>query len=329
MLIRFYKSSQPVALFTIPIVSGLLCAGAYFFNSNFFPDVNFPMPFWLIVSAIPFFKLPLTTLVLLWILISFQGIYLNRIIIKQEVLYKPSNLPGFIYVCVAGLLPAFIGFHPVIFVNTIMLFVADKILRLYKHVSPLTINYDIGLWISVASFFYLPSIAFALFFFISLSILRPFIWREWITATLGFVTPWFFLGVASLLSDSFSITELFLSGNVQLLFVLRSAYASSVIVVASVVSAFLLLSLLKLRLNFYKNIIRMRNYQLIFLLWLVIALAISIIVYEKSLFIFSLPAVPASVFISYYFLTLKKPWYFETLFILFAASVIYGYIFSS
>lgn len=188
------------------------------------------------------------------------------------------------------------------------------------------LDFDVCFLISLAALFYLPCIILTFFFFISLLVLRPFSWRDWLVSLMGLVTPWFLLFTVFYILDetpqlysNFSITRL------QAVININAGAARPVLYTLVAVGVLLLLSLNKLRVNYFKNVIRTRNFQVVVLFMLVFSILIIIIPYEKSLFRFALTSIPASLFISYYFLASKKVWYYESLFVLLVFVWCYNY----
>ena len=158
MFVRFFKSSQPAALFALPLLSALFVALVFLSNKNsIITDESHGILYSLFLS-LPSITTKWISGLLVFILISFQAIYFNRIISKFEVLYKPSNLPALIYIVLACLLPPFIGLHPFILINTLLLWILQKIFRLYKNDNTLGLCFDIGFLISILSMFYYPCI---------------------------------------------------------------------------------------------------------------------------------------------------------------------------
>jgi hypothetical protein len=144
---------------------------------------------------------------------------------------------------------------------------------------------------------------------------------------MGIFNPWFLIFLIYYLSGNQDLLlKNFSPEKIKPVLLIQFHFDKTIYVAAISSGALLLFSLFKLRANFYKNVIRMRNFQWVFLFCLVISVGVAFISNEKILFPFSLLAVPLSVFISYYFLTLKKTWYFESLFILWAVSIIYCYV---
>jgi hypothetical protein len=173
---------------------------------------------------------------------------------------------------------------------------------------------------------YSPCILFLLFFIISLSILRPFNWREWLVAAMGFITPWILLWVILFLMGKQGVVHMFddvqhLKPLVKLQTLSKANTVTSVFVLILI-----LFSLFKLRNNYFKNVIKMRKYQLCILILLIVTLLIVFIPFQHSEARFSLLAVPVSVLLAYYFIALKRSFVYELLFSLIIALLVYNYI---
>ncbi|MFI5220050.1 MAG: hypothetical protein ACHQNT_11250, partial [Bacteroidia bacterium] len=191
MVIKFFKSQQPLAYIMLALTAVVIWMSGY--GSGFTVHTENAMPFY-------FFLLKTIKPDITWIyflsaltLTILQAIHLNNIANRHEVLYKGSLLPGLFFILLSGSIPQFISFHPILIVNSILIFILDKIFRLYKNETPLTLDFDICVLLSVITLFYFPAIIFLLIYAIGLIILRPFSWRDWIVGLMGFLTPVFFV----------------------------------------------------------------------------------------------------------------------------------------
>ena len=129
-MIRFYKSPQPVTLFSIPLIILILWAQAM---PSMAPVVTTDsMLLWKTVAGW-FNGWPNWLNFLLMVsLVSFNAIYLNLVCNKHEVLYKASYLPAFVFALFISCRPEFLVFHPIHFVNLIFIRVFDKSFSLLK-----------------------------------------------------------------------------------------------------------------------------------------------------------------------------------------------------
>jgi hypothetical protein len=303
-MIGFFKSQQPATLFVIPLVVFILWFQA-FFNHPFIVEYSAPL---YALSTIVLKALPSFVQVLIAVaLISTEGIYLNNLMNRYEVLYKNSYLPAFMYALMMSLASPLLLFHPLILANLFLIRALDKIFALFKNESPISQLFDSGFLIAIASLFYFPAASFFILFLVSLSILRPLNFREWMIAFTGFLLPYFFLSVYFFWTNQLkngwkTITSNYLPQHLKIDFVL----AKPLIILLTVLGLLFLLSLNLLRQNFYKNVIRTRSNQQILLLFFVLAAASSFLLQRISFYHFTLLAIPLSAFFAYYFLAAKR-----------------------
>jgi hypothetical protein len=125
----------------------------------------------------------------------------NLITLNQEIVDKQNYFPVFLYLllCIAGASPFQITSQ--IFTNVIVLFAIYKLLDIYRKENVMKQIFEAGFWLSVSAFITISSIIFFPLFFIILLILRPFYWREWVIAILGFFVPLFMYECMAYLSD--------------------------------------------------------------------------------------------------------------------------------
>ena len=270
MILRFFKTNQPAAAFAIPVIVLVLWLPA--FSHPALSDMQDGMPVyqWLfaLVGHLPSFVIKLICIAI----VSFQAIYIHRIVVKHEVLYKDSYLPSLMFAVIASCLPEFQQFSPVLVVNFLMLFVMSKSFALFKEESPVPLIFDSCFLIAIASLIYLPASFFFVLFLIGLLVLRPFHWREWVVAFIGFVLPYFFISVYFFwiggLKNFYS--RLFTNHINQRLFY-EIHFTKPLTILVCLLGGLLVLTLFKLRDNFYKNAIKTRIVQQVTIIYLIIA----------------------------------------------------------
>lgn len=133
--------------------------------------------------------------------IALGAIIISFIAVKQEVVEKQNYFPVFIFMLlsVACLNP--FQLSPQIFTNVFVLYAVYKLLKTYREENSLNQIYVAAFWLSVSSFISISSIINFPLFFITLLILRPFYWREWLVALLGFASPLMLFECVAYLSD--------------------------------------------------------------------------------------------------------------------------------
>jgi len=178
MLIRIFRSTGLFPPVLLAILTGLMWVISLSGSYSIIPPNG--MPFYDAVCGL-MGKVPAWTGALLgWLLHFSQAIHLNLVLNKHDVHFKKSWLPALIYAMLAGLIPPFLSLHPALFATTFLIFALDMMFGFYKNREALSILFHTGFLLGLASLFYLPTVVLFVFFFLSLTILRPFSWREWV-----------------------------------------------------------------------------------------------------------------------------------------------------
>src|SRR6476646_3071935 len=107
-MIRFFKTIQPAALFTVPVVCLLLWIPGFFkaeaaltpYDSSVLNGI----------AVLPVFVQVLISI----ILVSFGAIYLNYVTTKHDVIFQHSYLPALMYVILMSFHKEAIQFHPLL-----------------------------------------------------------------------------------------------------------------------------------------------------------------------------------------------------------------------
>jgi hypothetical protein len=325
-MIRFFKSPQPATLFIIPIIVLVLWAS----RLSFFVPVadHTGLPLWAMIASI-FSSLPSwLNYIFLAALVSSQAVYFNILLNKHEVLYKNSYLPALIFALLISSNVHFLEFHPVHFVNLIAMRVFDRLFSLYKNESPVSPLFDSAFLAGTAALIYLPALILFPVLILSISILRPFSLREWLIIIISFFLPFFFTAVILFWQrDLVSVVSAYMNQFRQMQFHLINERSLPLFSLAIYCLFLLLISLLKLRLNFYKNVIRTRNFQQVFFFFLILALVAIAIVQPVRVINFAFLAIPMSLLIGYYFMSAKKRmWMYEFSLWLLIAFVVWNHV---
>ena len=255
-------------------------------------------------------------------LVFIQALWINQIVNAYNLLGKPTFLPALMYITASSLFVPFLILSPPLICNFLVIWMIDKLLSFYKNDSAKTTAYDLGMIVGVGTLVYFPFIYMFLAIWIALVIFRPFNWREWTAVLVGFITIFFFLAVYFYLTDR--IDEYY-----SIWLPLASSFPSKIqinyynyLVLIPVIVIFIL-SFLRLRQNYFKSFIQMRKSFQLLAITFIIALLSFYVKANFRLSHFMLCAVPATVFIAYYFLYATKRWFYESLYILLVISIIY------
>lgn len=256
-----------------------------------------------------------------------QAIHLNLVLNKHEVHFKRSWLPALTYVVLAGLIPPFLGLHPALFAVSLLIFALDMIFQFYKNRQALSLIFHTGFLLGLASLFYLPAIVLFVFFYFSLIVLRPFSWREWIVGFMGSTLPFYLIFTVYFVMDQFPVLyqNVFLSGFSRHPVGDTPLFTQSYIPSISWAGILLLLAMAGMRSNYLRNATKTRLIQQLLFILIPILIFSASVPKDQQLYHFQLLALPAAVYVSYFFLSGKKMWIMETAFILLLAGWAYNF----
>ncbi|MFN0190249.1 MAG: hypothetical protein ACKVQV_16240 [Bacteroidia bacterium] len=324
MLIRSFRTTQIFPVVILVILSASMWFVSKSSTYEIVPANGMPL-YDLIVKSLTFIP-PFLSTFLAVLLFTSQALHINYIINKHEVLYKQSWLPALMYIIIAGLFPPFLWIHPILFVNSLLILVFDKLFSLYKHPAPLALSFDGAFLLSLAALFYLPTIFLFLFYILCILILRPFSWRLWIVSIMGLLLPFFFAFFYYFWNNELMsfYERVFVSGikrKIDLAHIFNVKYILSVVIVGIL----FILSLLKLQTNYFKNVTKSRLIQQLLVLLIPIGILSVLFSRDESLYRYSIIVLPVSIYLAYYFLSGKKRWVMELMFLLLCAGWIYNY----
>jgi hypothetical protein len=323
MFIRFFKSNNASALIFLPLFA--IAIWAFGFISPAIVEVKHSMPLYELIVR-PFSTIHwLETLVGL-ILVVGEAFLLNYIVNENEVLSKQSYLPALFYILFMSNNNDMLLLTPPLFANLFILFAINKLLSSYRKDNAFSQAFDAGLLISVATLFYFPYIVFLPLLGVSLIIMRPFNWREWVISFLGVLIPYIFV-----------VTFYFWNDKLDYLFFdkmfypitrhkLTTAFPKSFYFMIGTGWLILLFSIGKLFQGVGIGSQKTKK-SIILLVWFFFFSALSVLMApEISTKYFSPLAIPAAVFCGNYFANIKKQWWPEFLLLLLLSSIFFNLI---
>ncbi|MFP4024949.1 MAG: DUF6427 family protein [Thiohalospira sp.] len=324
-MVNILKSNQPFVIFFI-ILSAIGLWAANFIDpvvETFSFDDN-QLLFYKFVAG-PFkFSSPgsiLITLVLL-ILQAFFLVQFNR---KYILISYRTYLPAFFYIIISGSFVELQRINPVIF-GTIFMFIATHfIYDIYRKDYALNRLYMAGFFIAVASLFWPPFATLFLVIWIALTILRPFIGREWVVSLLGFLTPFLFVFTYFYVFVDFASLEKLAAGYLEYFNISRVFLAIhySYYIFYALLLFLILTASFTIVGNYQKKKIKTRKYFEInwwmFFIGVLIFIFLENVGYEIIYFI----AIPISFLLTEYFYSVRTAWYLNFLLLLLVSSLVY------
>lgn len=306
MLLRFFRStSAPVILF-IPLLGLLLWLPSLLSapESVFFFD-KAQMPLYKFVTDIIPERSFIATL-LTYVLVVIQGFLLVRLNTRFIFINNRTYLPVLFFILLTASVPELQRLNPVIFSGFFLVLALEKIFDSYGS-GGLAYDYFVAaFYLSIGALFYPFLIFFMLTIWISLGLLRPFKWREWVFTLVGFLLPVFFVSCFYyLLHDQ----PFRLINDVERVFSFpyHSPEYSLPVLIFFVCIAFLIFLASQFMIRVYPNkkIFSRKAYTVF--LWLFInAIVVFLVISKASIELIFLGAIPVSFLLSHYFAFVKS-----------------------
>lgn len=327
MIIRFFITNQPASFIALPLFAALLWLVSWLHPLT--PTSIFGMPFYLGFEFIN--NIPFLSELLAFILVIAQSFYLNYVINKydlRESRERSNFLSALFGIVLLSVFPAFRTLLPQHFSALFLLLMLDRVFDSYRKDSAFSNCFDAGLFASIASLFYFPCVIFFLLIWAGFILLRAFNWREWLISFLGFSIPWLMV-----------ITYYFWFDRLDYFFTVHIASCFSTSYFdfgkpdnAVLIYVFTGLLFFPAMMNFVKMMssgkIKTNKFLLLFMWFLFFAVVSGFIFPVASYTHFTLTAIPLAVIFSNWFLSLKKAWIAESLFIILLGAFIYAEVMS-
>lgn len=302
MLLRIFKGTGPDVIMFILIITALLWTGSFIHpTASSLSGYNTePMPLFGLLLKVTG-KIPLINVISAFLMVLFISVLLVNFNTSGFFISERTFLPALFYVFFSGFFPGQQSLNPVLPAAIFLILAIRKIMDSYKIQYTAYSFFDAGLLISTGSLFYAGFVWFGLLLMIGILILRTGNIREIIISLLGLITPWFIaFGLyyvsgrdpGTLLS---SLTYNLFSRPAQ---VNLSGIAIAVVVITGII---LLISIVFLLSVINTKKIKSRKTFRLFIWAFLITGVIFFFIRPGSIELFWLAGVPASYFLSHYF----------------------------
>lgn len=243
--------------------------------------------------------------VIAFIFLFIQALSLNKLVNTQRLMQKPNYLTGMSYLLFTSLFSDWFHLSSPLIVNTLLIWVLSKLCNLHSNNYPKSSLFNIGIITGVATFFYFPSIAFALLIIVGLGITRPFRLPEWLMALLGLLTPYYFLAAWVFFTDSWKRYQFpGVAVTVPKFYQSTLAYFA-----VFIVSLTILIGIYFIQLNMRKQLLQARKSWNLVFLYLVVAIFVPFLNASQSFDYWILTAVPIAAIMGVAFLYPEKKWF--------------------
>ncbi len=187
-LYQLFSGSNPLNSMVIIIFAIFLWLPSIYSANSMdlqFPDN--PMPLFGILAGI-FEKNILLSSIFSFSLFMLNAFLLSYLNTRYILVPERTFLPAYFYLVIGAFFPGLYQLNPFLPSSFFILLILFWFFKSYKADDNSRLFFETGLLLGTAGLFYAPSLYFILFVWISLSVLRPFFWREWVYPVLGVLT---------------------------------------------------------------------------------------------------------------------------------------------
>jgi hypothetical protein len=314
MILKTLKRTLPTVLFAIIAIAIITWLKAFLSSETvpfYFDDHE--MPLYHLVRIMAGGSLIIERIIAFSVMIiaAFLLVQLNT---KHILIKYRTYLPALFYILLSSGFIPLQRLNPAVFATIFLIFAIDRLFSAHESTKPLDNFFTAGFLVAIASLFYFPAVFFILLIFISIIVLNLSGVREWLSAVLGFLTPWFFFFFYHYFfyNNPWAITELIF---ISLSYVDLARHTGALfIILYSYAGLLFLIGLLHLIGSMPSQKISIRKYYRIFLWFAAITATITFIYPFASIEIIYLAAVPASLILSNYFTFIRSRFWSEFLF---------------
>ena len=314
MLLKYFNSNRISILLFIFLLPVLYWIPSFFLSATYTtPEPSgIPLGRWILIFNRDFRFIASLLALGLVAVNAYLLVQLNTIHIFIPV---RTQLPSYFYALLVIGMTQLHQLTPPLVASTLLILVLFRILSTYKSES-ISIHFmDAGMLIALASLVYFPALFFFLFLLAGMTILRPFIWREWVFAFLGLVIPYVFLISVYYLADiPFGTYLRDIAGSMQKA---EQHFKLSQIVSWAYAMAFMLISSYFLILAINSMKIHARYFFLVYLLLFLFSVLIYLFIRGAGTGMVYLVSIPLAYLFTYYFARCRRNWYNEAFFLLF------------
>lgn len=305
-MVGIFKANNPLNTFIL-FVYGVLLKLGWFLHPGIIKAQNADGFLFkeLIAKLDPIaIRFPIIYPVITYALLFTQAIAFNKLISDQKLMQRSNYLPAMSYLLITSLFAEWNVLSATLIINTLLIWVWARMISLYNNNNAKSTLYNIGIAIGIATFFYFPSLAFAVLIVFALIVTRPFKMAEWLVAFLGIITPYYFYVGYLYLTDK-------LQGyNIPALKFSSPAFQNRTFELISIIALLLafLIGIYFVQVNKRKQLVQVRKSWNLILFYLVVAVFIPFINATKTFEYWILAALPLSAFIAAAFFYPSKKW---------------------
>jgi hypothetical protein len=199
-VIALFRQKTPANI-VLMLLFGLLIKLPVFMHPRLITEASDGVFYTLLANSLKGTGGALAAGIISFLLLYIQAMIINFLVNEHRMTTRQSFLPAMSFMLITSLVPEWSYLSAPLVAGTIILWCFAKLFHLYNIDQANGRIYNIGLLMGLASFFFFPSVLFAVCVIIGFMILRPFRLNELILFLVGITTPYYFYAIYLYLAD--------------------------------------------------------------------------------------------------------------------------------
>ena len=192
-MLRFFKSNNPLILLLFPVIAFLFSGRELLLGLPENSGQTHSFLSGILLNSIHGDYDRYVYLILSTIFLTAASFMIIMLVNRAALFEKRNFFPGFLFLFVAGTYNELPSNIPILISTILVLAALSELLSALKEQNAIFRFFNISLFISISSFFYMNSLVFVLPILMTKILIRPQNGREWISAAIGLFLPYFFL----------------------------------------------------------------------------------------------------------------------------------------
>ena len=189
-MIKFFRNSYLVQYVAIALLLVALWVPS-FVTGNVDPAWRSPVtPLYNVVANIFDFWAP-SMLIIAMVLMGFEAVFFNSILVSNQVIGRVNTLGAVTFLLMMNLVPTQTTFYPFLLSSVFLLMLIHTMFAIYQTPRPELYLFNAGLFLSLATMFWFPTLLLALWIVVALSIVHKSSLRLHLIPFIGLLFPYF------------------------------------------------------------------------------------------------------------------------------------------
>ena len=198
-MVSFFKEKSTSGVFALVIASVFVRAFFWVHPPQLVTVPGDGLIYYLVspLSGLPGILLPL----IYQLIVVVQALRLNYALNDVRLYPKPAFTTALAYILLTALFSAWNNISAALLINTMLIWLLYRIIKLYNTQQPKTLIFNIGLITGSTVLLYFPSFPLILVMFFTIAAFRPFRLNEWLILLIGIIAPFYFFGAWLFITD--------------------------------------------------------------------------------------------------------------------------------